>query len=248
LFCVHPAGGSASVYGNLSKALGSDQPVWALQAKGLEAGETAHTSMQEVVAEYVAAIREVSPQGPYRLLGTSLGGTIAHAMAAELERQGCLVDRLILVDTATISRNTLSADRQERAKEIIEAIAKDAGIKQADLADDEGLLLQIRDHMASVNMIPAQMPLDWFKRMLDHSVQASNLTAQHKLPVVQAPILLVKATLEEAPADPSIYDWSRYTSGPTKTMNVAASHSDILWRQDTLSSFANALMKYLASA
>ncbi|MFY9136554.1 amino acid adenylation domain-containing protein [Zwartia sp.] len=248
LFCVHPAGGSASVYGNLSKALGSDQPVWALQAKGLEAGETAHTSMQEVVAEYVAAIREVSPQGPYRLLGTSLGGTIAHAMAAELERQGCLVDRLILVDTATISRNSLSEDPKERAKEIIEAIAQDAGIKQAEHAEEEDLLLQIRDHMASVNMIPAEMPLDWFKRMLDHSVQASNLTAHHELSVVQAPIMLVKATLEEAPEDPSIYDWSPYTSGPTKTIQVAASHSDILWRKDTLSSFANALMKYLASA
>ena len=247
LFCVHPAGGSASVYGNLANALGPDQPVWALQAKGLEAGEIAHTSMQEVVAEYVAALREVSPHGPYRLLGTSLGGTIAHAMAAELERQGCRVDKLILVDTATISKNNLSENPEERTKQIISAISREAGISHTESANEEALLLQIRDHMSSVNMIPAEMPLDWFKRMLDHSVQASLLTANHVLPVIEAPILLVKATLEPAPDDPSIFDWSPFTTTQAQTVDIPASHSDILWRQETLSSFAQAILKYLAS-
>ena len=247
LFCVHPAGGSASVYGNLAQALGADQPVWALQAKGLEAGETPHTSMQEVVKVYVAALREVSPHGPYRLLGTSLGGTIAHAMAAELERQGCLVDKLILVDTATISSSTLSADPDERARQIVSAIAQDAGIEQAAFASEEGLLLQIRDHMASVNMIPDEMPLDWFKRMLDHSVQASSLTAHHVLPVVQAPILLVKATLEVPPENPAVFDWSPYTTNQAQTVDIPASHSDILWRQETLVSLATAINRYLSN-
>ena len=203
--------------------------------------------MQEVVKVYVAALREVSPHGPYRLLGTSLGGTIAHAMAAELERQGCLVDKLILVDTATISSSTLSADPDERARQIVSAIAQDAGIEQAAFASEEGLLLQIRDHMASVNMIPDEMPLDWFKRMLDHSVQASSLTAHHVLPVVQAPILLVKATLEVPPENPAVFDWSPYTTNQAQTVDIPASHSDILWRQETLVSLATAINRYLSN-
>jgi len=247
LFCVHPAGGSASVYGNLAKALGHDQPIWALQARGLEVGEAIHTSMQEMVAEYVAAIRAINPTGPYRLLGTSLGGIIAHAMTAEFERQGCIVDKLILVDTATLSSNDLSQDPLKRAEQIMRAIAQDAGIKQTKIEDNEALLLQIRDHMTSVNMIPAEMPIEWFKRMLEHSVQASNLTVHHKLPVVHAPILLVKATLEKTPEDSTIFDWSPYSSSYVQTIGIAASHSDILWRPDTLSAFAQAIQRYLGS-
>jgi len=247
LFCIHPAGGSASVYGNLANALGAAQPVWALQAKGLEAGETAHTSMQEVVTEYVAALREISPLGPYRLLGTSLGGTIAHAMAAELERQGSVVDKLILVDTATISNNDLNEEPEIRAQQILTAIAHEAGIKEAAGSHEDDLLLQIRDHMASVNMIPSEMPLDWFKRMLDHSVRASQLTAHYQLPVVASPILLIKASLEESPDDASIFDWSPYTTGEMQIAEILASHSDILWRKETLPALAVAIREYLAT-
>jgi amino acid adenylation domain-containing protein/non-ribosomal peptide synthase protein (TIGR01720 family) len=248
LFCIHPAGGSASVYGNLTQALGQDQPIWALQARGLEAGEMPHTTMQEVVAEYVTALRQVEPVGPYRLLGTSLGGMIAHAMVAELERQGSTVDKLILVDTATISNSDLSDDPAERAIHILKAIAHEAGIHDISKYDEDSLHLKIRDHMASVNMIPAEMPLDWFKRMLDHSVQASRLTAHHTLPTVQAPILLVKATLDGMPDDSSIFDWSPFTTNQVKTVDIEASHSDILWRSDTLPIFAQALLRYLGNA
>ncbi|MDO9023316.1 non-ribosomal peptide synthetase [Zwartia sp.] len=248
LFCVHPAGGSASVYGNLANALGADQPVWALQAKGLEAGETAHTSMREVVAEYVAALRDINPLGPYRLLGTSLGGTIAHAMAAELERQGCVVDKLILVDTATISRHESEEDPEVRAQQILTAIAHEAGIEDPARNHEDGLLLRIRDHMASVNMIPSEMPLDWFKRMLDHSVRANQLTENHHVPVVESPILLIKASLEETPEDTSIFDWSPYTTKAAIRVEIPASHSDILWRNETLPALADAVRKFLANS
>jgi len=101
--------------------------------------------------------------------------------------------------------------------------------------------------MASVNMIPDEMPLDWFKRMLDHSVQASSLTAHHVLPVVQAPILLVKATLEVPPENPAVFDWSPYTTNQAQTVDIPASHSDILWRQETLVSLATAINRYLSN-
>ncbi|MEV0895343.1 non-ribosomal peptide synthase/polyketide synthase [Actinoplanes sp. NPDC049802] len=51
----------------------------------------------EMAADYLALIREVQPEGPYHLVGYSLGGTVAHLMATELRRAGEDV-RLALLD------------------------------------------------------------------------------------------------------------------------------------------------------
>jgi thioesterase domain-containing protein len=44
-------------------------------------------------------MREVAPRGPYRLVGDCVGGVLAFAMAAQLERQGERVGLLALLDT-----------------------------------------------------------------------------------------------------------------------------------------------------
>ena len=45
------------------------------------------------------ALRAVQPDGPYALLGWSLGGVIAHEMAAMLESTGASVAVLLLLDS-----------------------------------------------------------------------------------------------------------------------------------------------------
>ena len=50
--------------------------------------------------EYVAAIREVQPQGPYLLGGWSAGGLIALEMAQQLLGQGESIRMLALLDTS----------------------------------------------------------------------------------------------------------------------------------------------------
>lgn len=84
LFCVHPLGGSVAGYAPLAHALGADQPVYGIQALGLDPGREPQSSMDELVATYTEAIRSVQPRGPHRLLGYSLGGMIAFACAQAL--------------------------------------------------------------------------------------------------------------------------------------------------------------------
>jgi len=57
-----------------------------------------------MAALYLAAIREVRPRGPYRLLGYSMGSKIAFAMARELERDGETVEQLVLIDIPALPR------------------------------------------------------------------------------------------------------------------------------------------------
>jgi amino acid adenylation domain-containing protein len=89
LFLVHPVGGSVFCYTDLTRALGPDQPVYGLQA--VETG----TTLEELAAAYLEALRAVQPEGPYRLGGWSMGGVVAFEMARQLGGQ---VEQLAILD------------------------------------------------------------------------------------------------------------------------------------------------------
>ncbi len=98
-FCVHAAGGNVLEYYDLARLLGSDQPVYGLQAKGLDGREEPHTNIKEMALHYLKEMREVQPEGPYLLGGRSSGGTIAFEMACLLAAEGQKVALLALLDT-----------------------------------------------------------------------------------------------------------------------------------------------------
>ncbi|WP_217165917.1 non-ribosomal peptide synthetase [Streptomyces sp. AC512_CC834] len=88
LFCVHGGLGFGIPFAVLAEHLDAEQPVYALQARGLAAAETLPGDLAEVADEYVARIRAVRPGGPYHLLGWSYGGVVAHEMAVRLHAAG----------------------------------------------------------------------------------------------------------------------------------------------------------------
>ncbi|MCB5163538.1 amino acid adenylation domain-containing protein [Streptomyces bambusae] len=98
LFCIHPGTGVGWSYAGLARHLGEEQPLYALQARALSEPGHAPRSVEEMAAEYVERIRLVQPWGPYRLLGWSFGGTVAHAMAVRLAELGERVELLGLMD------------------------------------------------------------------------------------------------------------------------------------------------------
>jgi enterobactin synthetase component F len=98
LWCVHPAGGISWCYGGLLQALGPDQPLMALQARGLARPEPLPGSFDEMAEDYLERILTHQPEGPYYLLGWSVGGIIAHAIATRLQAAGARVGLLGLLD------------------------------------------------------------------------------------------------------------------------------------------------------
>jgi amino acid adenylation domain-containing protein len=98
-FCVHAAGGNVLEYRDLARALGSDQPFYGLQAKGLDGKQEPLTTIKEMAAHYIEEMREVQPEGPYLIGGRSSGGTIAFEMACQLSAGGQEVALLALLDT-----------------------------------------------------------------------------------------------------------------------------------------------------
>ena len=99
LFCVHAAGANVLIYRPLSRHLGNDQPLFALQARGLDGRTKPLTTVEEMAALYISEIRAFQPRGPYFLLGASFGGLVIYEMAQQLLAQGQKVALLAMLNT-----------------------------------------------------------------------------------------------------------------------------------------------------
>ncbi|WP_151789618.1 non-ribosomal peptide synthetase [Acinetobacter nosocomialis] len=99
LFCFYPGSGSAWQYTVLNRYLHPDLPIIGLQSPRPDGLLANSTDMDELVEKQLEIIRKQQPTGPYTLLGYSLGGTVAYAVAAKLIEQGEKVDYLGLLDT-----------------------------------------------------------------------------------------------------------------------------------------------------
>jgi thioesterase domain-containing protein/acyl carrier protein len=99
IFCVHACGGHVLFYRPLARHLGGDQPVYGLQAQGLDPQRSPHTRIEEMVNHYISEIRSVQPEGPYYLVGDTWGGLVAFEIAERLQLGGHEVALLSMLDT-----------------------------------------------------------------------------------------------------------------------------------------------------
>ncbi|HZR38218.1 MAG TPA: acetoacetate--CoA ligase [Nevskia sp.] len=104
LFIVHGVGGSVMELRELALRIGTDRPVYGLQARGFGEGESPLHRVEDLAAQYLDAVRLIQPQGPYYLAGYSFGGLVAHEMACQLRRQGQRVGMLGILDTTVSER------------------------------------------------------------------------------------------------------------------------------------------------
>ncbi len=101
LFCVSNPNVNALGYLSLARHLGSDQPVYGLQAQYPQdlKGEHSQAAVDELATEYVKALRTVQPDGPYQLIGFCRGAHIAFEIARRLEAEGQQTALLGILDT-----------------------------------------------------------------------------------------------------------------------------------------------------
>ncbi len=99
LFLLHAIGGNVLNYVPLARALGDNQPVYGIQAVGLDGMTPPLGSLPAMAERYIAEIRRVQPHGPYFLAGGSMGGMIAYEMALQLRARGETIGLLAMMDT-----------------------------------------------------------------------------------------------------------------------------------------------------
>lgn len=99
LFLIHGAEGNVLLYKDLAKHLNSDQPVYGLQARGLNGEDHIHRSIKEMAADYIKAIKSVQPKGPYNIGGYCMGGTVAFEVALQLSKDSEQISNVFLLET-----------------------------------------------------------------------------------------------------------------------------------------------------
>jgi thioesterase domain-containing protein/acyl carrier protein len=99
VFLIHAIGGNMLYYFSMLDHLGHDQPVYGLQARGVDGMLPPHTSITAMASHYINEIRSVQPSGPYFMGGASFGGTVAFEIARQLMHQGEDVAFLALLDS-----------------------------------------------------------------------------------------------------------------------------------------------------
>ncbi|GEB46802.1 hypothetical protein MTE01_27470 [Microbacterium testaceum] len=144
VFCLQPAGGLGWAYAGLCRHLDPAFAVFALQDPALSGGPEL-TSVDAIVDDQIARIREVRPHGPYHLLGWSFGGQLAHEIAARL---GDEVASVVLLDAyADGADDELGAPVDEQVAGFVRSMADDPVLADLDGEARERLVSTFERHL-----------------------------------------------------------------------------------------------------
>ncbi len=222
VFCLHPMYGLAWAYSGLAQYL--PQPLWGVQSPALTE-DYVPESLREMVLRYVAEIRSVQPQGPYRLLGWSLGGVLAHSIAAELQAHGEEVSLLAILDGYP------ELDVADFRIAVREALAE-LGIG-ADVLPP-GDLHELGDEaLAALHaMIPADLVSltpERVGRIYRGAVRSAELVADHRPAVFRGTVEFFRAACDVSHKERgrSAGDWEPYVDGEVVDRPVQVRHEEL---------------------
>lgn len=99
-YCVHGVGGNIIEFMDLARHIHHDQPLYGIQAIGLD-GKSCRENLtvEQMAAHYIREICEFQPCGPYYIGGSSFGGLVAYEMARQFQAKGQEVAIVALFDT-----------------------------------------------------------------------------------------------------------------------------------------------------
>lgn len=99
IYIVHGDGLNVLNFSPLANYVDPEQPVYGLQAHGLDGDESPLDDMSEIARHYINEILEHNPEGPYAIGGYSFGGYVAVEMRKQLVAMGKEVKLLAMFDT-----------------------------------------------------------------------------------------------------------------------------------------------------
>jgi amino acid adenylation domain-containing protein len=201
LFCVHPVSGLSWVYLRMAGHLPAEIPLHGLQARSLWQEDGLPRSVEEMAIEYVQEIRTVQPTGPFRLLGWSYGGHVAHAMATRLQELGEEVELLALIDCFPAG-----------AEPIIPVPWTEEESRRAVVSLYGGATVSERERAAMV-------------RTVRHN---SELSCAFTPGLVRGDLLFFTALLGRVEDDPTALSWEPYIEGGIDNHDIRIAHDDMM--------------------
>src|SRR5208283_305577 len=235
LFLIHPAGGHVFPYVHLAHHLGSNQPSYGLQARGLEEGQEPHSRIEDMAAYYIEALRTVQPLGPYLLGGWSMGGVVALEMAQQFQAQGQKVALLALLDTRIPTADEELDDEDFDARLLIDfvryfGLSLDLRDSLARLPKHE-LLERVLEHAKRAGLMPSDIEISQAQPFIELCKSDFRATQNYVLHHYPGRITLFKAGQELAGAssDPTL-GWSEWAAGGVDVHVVPGNHATMVYK------------------
>ena len=100
IFFVYDGDGETLLYLNIARRLPATFSIFGIEPFRLENVPLAHTRIEDMAAHCVGVLRSKQPKGPYIVGGMCAGGVIAYEMARQLQIDGEVVQRVVLLDAA----------------------------------------------------------------------------------------------------------------------------------------------------
>ena len=200
LFCIHPIGGDIRCYFELANQFQGDRPIWALRPRGLDRLSDPHRSMDALVSNYLNAIRQVQPAGPWNLVGWSTGGIFALAMARRLQQLKNGPGALIFLDTPTpaIFQNVDLNDDARFLYDLVNFSNWFAGTnmrvsyQQLHGQDREVSLRTVLQTAKEQGVLPADTPVEHLRRIIEVSRENVRLLMQYEPEPLRQPVHLIR--------------------------------------------------------
>lgn len=235
LFCIHPIAGLSFSFSGLLRHLNPEMPVYGLQSRGLSDGERLPGSIDEIAADYLEHILSIQPEGPYQLIGNSLGGLIAHSIAEQMLARNLQVNLLAMIDTYLFTSG-------ERAQPLTEGDEVRAVLKFLDItlrpeeipSTMEQLAGTLRQIYSERPMPVAEEILRSHPRFIQHvfAVMLNNmqLARRHVPKRVDVDVLYFCATAGDLPVilghSPSA--WRAFIGGTLDVHELDCGHESVL--------------------
>ncbi|MET1474951.1 MULTISPECIES: amino acid adenylation domain-containing protein [Burkholderia] len=237
LICIHPADGLAWSYLRLAAQL----PEVALDGLQLSVDDTRRAAdFDALVATYVERVRALQPRGPYHLLGWSLGGALAHAVAATLARDGQTVGLLALMDSYPAS--AWAAQPQPAPGDALRILLTVNGdFDTADLSDDA-----LRQRLLRANSPFAALGPAGLDAFADATLRQMRLFRAASTPRYDGALLLFNAA-RKRPGLPTPDSWQAHlATGALNCVALDCSH-DGMSDPEPMAAIGAALAERLAA-
>ncbi|BCF82251.1 hypothetical protein RQCS_17960 [Rhodococcus qingshengii] len=220
LFCVHPMVGLAWPYAPLAAFVDRSVPLYGLQTPALTEEDFFATALTDYIDRYVSEIRSVQQQGPYRLLGWSFGGVVAHGIAARLEALGEKVSALVILDGSP-----LSLDDEAFAAMVRHEVAG-LGVVIPDDEDLENLSIDCAsDVLTAVNGGAIGLNASDIRRLFSSIARTAALTREYEPDTCTGPVLFVGSNETEADG---VEPWRSLIDGEIDVRQASVNHVSMM--------------------
>ncbi|UNN04233.1 alpha/beta fold hydrolase [Rhodococcus opacus] len=248
IFCIHPASGLAWCYAGLARYTEPRRRIYGLQSPELVEDDPHPRSIEQLAEHYVREIQAVQPDGPYHLLGWSLGGVIAHAVATRLRLLGKQVSTLAILDSRFREAES-TANQEFTVEDILVELADLFGFGAEDF-DAAGETMSAEQATELIHLRTGAFEFlqpSHVKRIVESFNDAPRLVADYHPAVFDGDMLFFAAAAGEMTQEVAESCWQPYITGSIDYYSIDATHIRMTTPR-ALADIARVLNTYLVDA